>query len=113
MAAMLLLILCAAANAAAGACTAQDALVYARQGHEFKTAFRSYGGIWVDRDDFRRAIMDHYPLTEACAGCFADAYACGKDKCYYTCAIASAMCDRCLVDEGCTTRCNACTGLLY
>ncbi len=109
---VLLWVIAALAVASAAVCTPSDTDIYVHRGHEFAATFRTYGGYWVTNAQFRDAVVAGFGLSESCASCYATAFRCGYDKCFYSCLSAGATCDKCLASQGCTAQCNECTGFI-
>ncbi len=109
---VLLLLLAADAASASGACDSVDLQIYRNRGGAagFAARFRTFGGLFVSREEFESAIMADTGLSTACASCYGASYVCGKSNCMLSCGLAGERCDRCLREYNCTRDCNKCTG---
>lgn len=95
----------------AGVCNHKDAKIYKRLGVTFPKLFRSFGGLTVSKSEYTERIVREVHLSEPCALCYADAYICGWDNCFWACKTPSLDCDQCLVKNDCVSQCEKCTGL--
>jgi hypothetical protein len=91
-------------------CTKADRAIYEKRGHEFPTLMRSFGGYWVNEHEFAAAVVTHVGLSGPCAACYGASYLCGYKKCFFSCAVQSGACDRCLDEYECVSACKRCTG---
>ncbi len=93
-------------------CNAQDHRIYAARHAEFKSLFRSFGGLWTTRASYIEQIVDKVGLSESCASCYGDAYICGFYACPRQCITEGLKCDRCLERNACIEKCERCTGFV-
>ena len=91
-------------------CNARDARIYKNKGYLFPSAFRALGGMTVSHSEYAAGVSQAMGLSASCAECYADAYICGYNHCFWSCSTAGTSCDSCLVKEGCIETCNKCTG---
>jgi hypothetical protein len=92
--------------------TSKDALIHKKIGHTFAHRFRAFGGTFVSQSSFEDTVRKETSLSIPCSQCYGDAYICGYNKCYWSCAMEGETCDSCLTKEGCTQACNKCTGFV-
>lgn len=94
-------------------CTPRDFRIHAARSKEFKSLFRTFGGLWTTRTGYIDKIVEHVGFSHACASCYGDAYICGFDACPWVCRKEGTVCDQCLERNACISNCNKCTGIPY
>lgn len=90
-------------------CNINDHTIFKTQGSTFEDRFRAFGGAFTFHDGFREKVIDATGFSVECAECYANAYDCGKDNCWASCAIGGERCNRCLKKYKCQENCNKCT----
>lgn len=96
------------ATAIAVACNKNDANIIRLQQSTFPARFRSFGGLFVDKEAFEQSVIRATGLSATCAACYGDSYICGYDHCKFSCAMAGETCTKCLIDQKCIEKCEAC-----
>lgn len=97
-------------HAEGGKCNPHDLNVYQKHGNEFPRRFRQYAGMFVTRSQYIESLHKYEGLSTPCAECYGDAYICGWTNCKMDCVSQDKICNKCLRENDCTQKCDACTG---
>lgn len=91
-------------------CNKEDFRIYSRTGSTFPHRFRAFGGMTVSKASYESSVRSATGLSIPCSECYGDAYICGYENCFWSCASEGTSCNQCLINEKCIEKVNTCTG---